>query len=229
MERPHVHVNVAMSLDGKIDTAARTGAPISPAADKARVDRLRAGADAVLVGGRTLLDEDPKLAVKSLALREERKALGLPENPAKVGIVSVADLKPDGDFMTAGPARRLIFTTGRTDPGQVARLREAGVEVFVLDGEQPELTSVLESLHGLGIRRLLVEGGGTILAEFFRLGLVDEVSVYVAARIFGGASAPTPADGPGFPFEQATRLQLVSAEKFDGEGGVLLQYSIPHK
>ena len=228
VQRPFVLVNVAMSLDGKIDTAARAGASISSAADKARVDRLRAGVDAVLVGGRTLLDEDPKLTVKSLALREERKALGQPENPAKVGLASVADLAPAGEFMTAGPARRLIYTTARTAPGQVARLREAGAEVFLLDGERPDPAAVLESLHGLGIRRLLVEGGGTILAEFFRLGLVDEVSVYVAARIFGGASAPTPADGPGFILEQAPHLQLLSAEKFDSEGGVLLQYTIQH-
>ena len=99
----------------------------------------------------------------------------------------------------------------------------------MLDGERPGLPEVLASLHRLGINRLLVEGGGTLLAEFFRLGLVDEVSVYVAARIFGGASAPTLADGAGWPLDQAPRLRLVSALEFDGQGGVLLQYRMEAK
>ncbi len=65
MNRPFVFINVAMTADGKIDTFRRTGAAISSARDKERVDRLRAEADAIMVGGRTLLDEDPKLTVKS--------------------------------------------------------------------------------------------------------------------------------------------------------------------
>ncbi len=55
---------MAMTADGKIDTVARTGARISGTADSARVDRLRADSDAVMVGGRTLLAEDPRLTVR---------------------------------------------------------------------------------------------------------------------------------------------------------------------
>ena len=76
MNRPFVFINVAMTADGKIDTVQRKGAAISSQRDKERVDRLRAEADAVMVGGKTLLDEDPKLTVKSDALRAERHALG---------------------------------------------------------------------------------------------------------------------------------------------------------
>lgn len=226
MTRPHVLVNVAMSADGKIDSAARRGAAISSAADKRRVDQLRAEVDAVLVGGQTLLAESPKLTVRDPALRRARLERGLPENPMKVGVVSLADLDLEGDFVRAGPAERLIFTTRRTPPEQIARLEKAGVQVYVTGGERVDLTETLETLHRLGVRKLLVEGGGTLLAEFFRLGLVDELTIYLAARIFGGASAPTLADGPGFPPEQAPRLTLVSVEAFDPEGGVLLHYTL---
>ena len=65
-ERPYVFLNMAMTADGKIDTVERRGARISGAADSARVDRLRAGADAVMIGGRTLLSEDPRLTVRAL-------------------------------------------------------------------------------------------------------------------------------------------------------------------
>lgn len=229
MKRPHVLVNVAMTADGKIDSVARRGAALSSIPDRARVDRLRAEADAVLVGGRTLTDEDPKLTVKDPALREARKALGLSENPAKVGVVSVANLKPDGQFMTAGPARRLVYTTSRTAPEQIARLRDEGVQVRVMGQARVDLPAALESLCDLGIRKLLVEGGGTLIAEFLRLGLVDELTVYIAPKILGGASAPSLADGPGFLPDQAPRLQLVSVGKLDEEGGLLVHYLVEHK
>jgi 2,5-diamino-6-(ribosylamino)-4(3H)-pyrimidinone 5'-phosphate reductase len=224
--RPHILVNVAMTADGKIDAAARNGATISSSADKLRVDRLRAASDAVMVGGRTLIKEDPKLTVKSGKLRQERVTRGLEENPAKVGIVSVADLKLNGNFLTAGPARRLIYTTKRTLPEQVTQLEEAGAEVFVLSDEVVSLQQVMKYLYQKGIRKLLVEGGGTVIAELFRLGLVDELTVYIAPRIFGGASAPTLADGPGFLPGHAPGLRLESVEKYDDDGGVLLHYIV---
>jgi 2,5-diamino-6-(ribosylamino)-4(3H)-pyrimidinone 5'-phosphate reductase len=215
-----------MSADGKLDSVARKGITISTTADKARVDRLRTSMDAVLVGGRTLLDEDPKLTVKSLALRSERKAAGLEENPVKVGVVGVADLKLDGNFMTAGPARRLVYTTRRTPMGQVIRLEKAGVKVFVMGDERVDCSAMLESLYEQGIRKLMVEGGGTMIAEFFRLDLVDELMLYIAPRIFGGSSAPTLADGPGFLLEQMPVLHLEAAEEFDGDGGVFVHYLV---
>jgi 2,5-diamino-6-(ribosylamino)-4(3H)-pyrimidinone 5'-phosphate reductase len=247
MNRPHVLINVAMAADGKIDSITRKGAQLSSIADKARVDRLRADVDAILVGGRTLLAEDPRLTVKSLALREERKALGLPENPAKVGVISeipsgganfmiaqteegtlsgTSPALPLQQFLSTGSARKLIYTTSRTAPEEIARLKDAGAEVFILGAERVDLAAMLESLYSLGIRKLLVEGGGTIIAEFFCLGLVDEFTIYIAPKIFCGASAPTPADGAGLLPEQAPGLKLVSVEKFDTEGGVLLHYRI---
>ncbi len=227
--RPHVCLNVAMSVDGKIDTVERRGATLSSSVDKIRVDALRAAADAVMVGGRTLVHEDPRLTVKSVARRAQRKARGLEENPVKVGVVSIANLRLGGDFLTAGPARRLIYTTRRTSPRQVKELEGAGAEVFILGEETVDLTGVLRSLRRLGIRELMVEGGGTLIAGLFRLGLVDEMYAYIAPLIFGGATAPTPADGPGFAFARAPRLRLETAEKFDSDGGVLLHYIISQK
>jgi 2,5-diamino-6-(ribosylamino)-4(3H)-pyrimidinone 5'-phosphate reductase len=229
MNRPRILVNVAMSVDGKLDSSARKGMVISSTADKARVDRLRASMDAVLVGGRTLLDEDPKLTVKSLALRSERKAAGLEENPVKVGVVSVADLRLDGNFLSAGSARRLVYTTRRTSPGQIRRLENAGAHVFIMGDQRVDCNAMLASLFDQGIRKMMVEGGGTLIAEFFRLDLVDELMLYIAPRIFGGSSAPTLADGPGFLPEQMPLLHLEAAEEFDDDGGVFIHYLVERK
>ncbi|MCA2002338.1 MAG: dihydrofolate reductase family protein, partial [Chloroflexi bacterium] len=86
--RPYTFINVAMTADGKIDTFERKGAAISSKWDKERVDALRASADAILVGGKTLLEEQPKLTVKSEARREERVRRGLPPHPMKVGVAT---------------------------------------------------------------------------------------------------------------------------------------------
>jgi 2,5-diamino-6-(ribosylamino)-4(3H)-pyrimidinone 5'-phosphate reductase len=229
MNRPYVRINVAMTADGKIDSVARRGASLSSAADRARVDELRADSDAVMVGGRTLLDEDPRLTVKSPELRAARLARGLPQNPAKVGLASIADVRLDSRFLSSGPARRLLYTTSRTAPEHIARLTAAGAEVFVLGGEHLDLAAVMTSLFDQGLRQVLVEGGGTLIAEVLRLDLADELTVYVAPRIFGGACAPTLADGPGFAAERAPRLHLTSLEAFDPQGGALLHYLIEHK
>ncbi|HLF73789.1 MAG TPA: 2,5-diamino-6-(ribosylamino)-4(3H)-pyrimidinone 5'-phosphate reductase [Anaerolineales bacterium] len=225
MNRPFVFINVAMTADGKIDTFERKGAAISSARDKERVDKLRADSDAVMVGGRTLLDEDPKLTVKSEALRAERAGRGLTPNPMKVGVVSEASLKPDAEFLNTGPARIVIFTTHRTSIDRLAFLRSRGVDVYVHDTEKVDLPAALETLKELGIRRLMVEGGATLNFELVKLGLVDELSAYIAPLIFGGESAPTMAAGPGLERSAAVLLKLVSLEKHE-DGGVLLKYLI---
>jgi len=225
MDRPYVHINVAATADGKIDTFQRRGATISSARDKERVDKLRAEADAVMVGGRTLHDEDPKLTIKSEALRNERLARRLPANPAKVSVSPRLELKPDSNFLNAGPARIILFTTALTDETQLDMLRSHGAEVFIHQEKRVNLNSMLETLKDIGINRLMVEGGATLNFELLRLGLVDELTIFVAPMIFGGEKAPTTAAGSGLVRSAAIPLKLVNVESWE-DGGVVLQYKL---
>jgi len=221
--RPYVVLNIAVSADGKTDTVARHGAAISSSQDRERVDHLRAESDAVMVGGRTLLGDDPRLTVKSAALRAERLAQGLSENPIKVGVVSIASLKPSSRFFTAGPARIVLFTTHQTDLQQVENLRQGGADVVVLGETQINLTAALQYLRNMGVERLLVEGGGTLNMELLKLKLIDEIYFYIAPLIFGGGSAPTFADGAGLERDQAIHIRLIDVVHNDN-GDVLLHY-----
>ena len=223
--RPRVILNVAMTADGKTDTSARHGAAISSAQDMARVDRLRAESDAVMVGGHTLVGDDPRLTVKSAALRAERQARGKTENPIKVGVVTRANLKLDSRFLTAGPAPIMLFTTHQTSVAQIEQLRERGAKVIVMGERRVDLKSVLACLKRAGVERLLVEGGGTLNFNLLKLGLVDEIYLYVAPLIFGGATAPTFADDIGLARHEAIGLTLTAVEQYE-DGGVWLQYTL---
>jgi 2,5-diamino-6-(ribosylamino)-4(3H)-pyrimidinone 5'-phosphate reductase len=225
MDRPFVFINIAMTADGKIDTFARKGAAISSQRDKERVDRLRAESDAVMVGGRTLLDEDPKLTIKSEALRAERVAQGLSPNPIKVGIVTEANIEMDSEFLNAGPSDIVIFTTRRTSKEHLSLLKARGVDVYIYHSEKVDLQDALATLKEIGVNRLMVEGGSTLNFELIRLGLVDEITAYVAPLIFGGESAPTMAAGSGLERSAAVPLKLTDVERWD-DGGVLIKYEL---
>jgi len=229
MDRPYVFINVAMTADGKIDTFQRKGAAISSRRDKERVDKLRAESDAVMVGGRTLLDEDPKLTVKSEALREKRMERGLTPNPIKVGVVTRAEFKTHSEFLYEGGGRVVIFTTYHTSKEQLAFIRSKELkdrmEIFVHAGERVDLREMMHTLKKLGINRLMVEGGATLNFELIKLGLVDEISAFVAPMIFGGDVAPTLAAGSGLERSEAIPLKLLNVEHWD-DGGVLLHYKV---
>jgi len=225
----YVIINAASSADGKIDTFQRRGSAISSPEDLRRVLELRASVDAVMVGGHTLLQEDPKLTVKLPELSAQRLRRGLPENPAKVGIVTRAELNPQGKFLNSGPARRILFTTSQTPPEQVNVLQALGAEVYLLGEKRVDLPKSLLTLQQLGLQTLMVEGGGTLIAEFLRLGLADELQLYLAPRLFGGVAAPTLVDGPGWEEACAPHLKLTECRVLDTSGGLLLRYLLPKR
>jgi 2,5-diamino-6-(ribosylamino)-4(3H)-pyrimidinone 5'-phosphate reductase len=221
MSRPYVLINVAATLDGKIDTHDRQGARISSERDLERVDRLRASVDGIMVGGRTLHDEDPRLTIRSPELRASRVARGEPEQPARIGVTTRPAVPPDARFVTGSPGRVILLV-----PHDVAHQpAPKGVEVYPVGDGQVDLCLAMATLAGLGLRRLMVEGGGSLNFELLRLGLVDEVQVYIAPLVFGGAGAPTLADGAGLGREAAVRLGPPSVEDWQ-DGGVLLRYMV---
>ena len=222
MSRPYVLINVAATVDGKIDTYARRGAAISSDADRERVDRLRASVDGVMVCGHTLNDEDPGLTVRSDRLRAERLARGESEQPARIGVASRLALPPESRFLDGPPARIILFVPdGCADNAP----RRQGVELYETGRGRVDLVDAFHTLARLGLRRVMVEGGSTLNFELLRLGLVDEVQVYVAPLLFGGASAPTLAGGDGLSRDQAIRLGSPEIEPWP-DGGVLLRYMV---
>lgn len=218
-----VVVNAATSVDGKLSTRERRQVRISGDADFDRVDRLRAAADAVLVGVGTVLADDPHLGVKSEDRRVERLRSGRSANPARVVADSRARTPPDATVLD-DDADTYLLVSAAAPADRLARLREAGATVIETDGERVDLPVAFDALDDAGIDRLLAEGGGELIFSLFEAGLVDELSVFVGSLVVGGRDAPTLADGEGFA-EDFPALDLVGVDRLDD--GVVLRYRVP--
>lgn len=223
MKKPFVFINCAVSADGKISTIERRQIKISNDLDKERVDKLRAGSDAILVGMNTVVRDDPKLTVKSEKLRKERIGKGLSENPIKVAVGNLNRMKLNSDFLDYGNSEKIIFTTKKSKRDKIEKLRKKA-EVYVLGESKVNLHRMIEILYDKGVRKLMVEGGGTINFELLKEGLIDEIYIAVAPKIFGGKNAPTLADGKGFGADEILNLEFLGLEKL--EDVVVLRYRI---
>jgi 5-amino-6-(5-phosphoribosylamino)uracil reductase len=195
-ERPYVLLSAAMSVDGCIDDATGTRLILSNEADLDRVDEVRAGSDAILVGAGTIRRDNPALLVRSKDRRRGRVARGLSASPARVTLTASGDLDTTARFFTAGEGARLVYVPAREQDRVRGRIGVIpGAEVIgVGDRGGPDgrvgLPAVLADLAGRGVRRLMVEGGGGVLAQFLAEGLADELDLVVAPLFVGDPEAP---------------------------------------
>ena len=218
----YVHVNAAQSVDGKLSTRRREQVAISGADDFDRVDRIRAAADAVLVGVGTVLADDPRLTVKEEDRRVQRLRSGRPANPARVVADSRARTPPDAAVLS-DEATTYVLVGDAAPADAVESLRETGAEVIIAGDQRVDLSAAFDRLAEAGVDRLLVEGGGELIFSLFEAALVDRLSVFVGSVVVGGREAPTLADGEGFVApESFPTLSLVEVERLDD--GVLLAY-----
>ena len=217
-------MNVAMSADGKLSTRERRQVRISGKGDFSRVDRLKSESDAIMVGIGTVLADDPSLTVKSPLLKEQRKMRGADENPDRVVVDSMLRCPGDASLLHKGEGRRIIACSNRADQERALELG-AYATIIRAGEERVDLEEVLSKLYDLGIRKLMVEGGGTLIWALFEADLVDELTCFVGNLIIGGETAPTLADGEGFIQEDRfVPLDLESADRVDE--GVLLTWKV---
>jgi len=190
-QRPYVLLSVAMSVDGCIDDATGDRLILSNEADLDRVDEVRAGSDAILVGAGTIRRDNPALLVRSTLRRDRRVAAGLTPSPARVTLTVSGDLDPSARFFTAGEGARLVYVPAEEQEQVRDRLGGlAGVQVVGAGDHRVDLPAVLADLAGRGVRRLMVEGGGSVLAQFLAERLADELDLVVAPLFVGDPAAP---------------------------------------
>lgn len=210
-----------MSLDGYLD-GAHGRLALSNAADLDRVDGVRAACDAILVGATTVRNDNPRLLVRSADRRQARVARGRLPGPVKVTVTAAGALDPEAAFFVAGDVPKLVYCLTGALGGVQARL---GRVATVLDGGQPlTLRRVVEDLHARGVRRLLVEGGGTVHTQLLTADLVDELHLVVAPFFVGDACARRFVGDGIFPWNPDRRAPLVEVRALGDV--VLMRYAL---
>jgi diaminohydroxyphosphoribosylaminopyrimidine deaminase/5-amino-6-(5-phosphoribosylamino)uracil reductase len=211
--RPFVVLKMASSLDGKSAAADGTSKWITGEEARADVQRLRAWADAIVVGAGTAIADDPFLTVRDPELAATRPPLRV--------VVDAAGRVPPGLRLFQGHAPTLVATTDRTGEARLAGWSTAGAEIVVLDRDDAggvSLEGLVATLGKRDVQGLLIEGGPTLAWSAIRDGIVDRVVVYLAPVLIGGSAAPTMLGGTGFaPLERALRLRSMRAEAIGGD------------
>jgi len=221
--RPHVSVNMAMSLDGKISTYKREDISLGTEHDRRLMDELRAKADAVIVGSGTVAHDGFPILIRYDDLRARRVERGWPPHPINVTMSRALSLPSTRPFFQHPDTEKILFTT-RTAPEPRVKRFSRVAEVVVLPGRTLSPVVLLEELRRRGIKRVLLEGGGEIHFAFAKEGVVDEIYITLTPRLIGGASAPTVLDGKGFLAADHIELRLLSTKRVGNE--LYLRYAV---
>jgi diaminohydroxyphosphoribosylaminopyrimidine deaminase/5-amino-6-(5-phosphoribosylamino)uracil reductase len=208
--RPMVAVKSAHSLDGRIATASGESRWITGEAVRAWGHLARARFDAIAVGRRTAEADNPRLDCRLPGLAAA--------SPLRVVFDSMAALSPDLDLVTTAREQpTVLMCTARAPEARRAALAEAGVRVVPVEADgqgQVDVGAALRWLAGAGITRLLVEGGGALIASLLARDLVDEVISHRAGVILGADGRPAVGAFPLAALADAPRFVAGPAHRF---------------
>ena len=182
--RPLVTLKMAMTLDGKTATAAGESKWITGPEARRHAHHLRSQVDAIMVGVRTVLADDPQLTVR----------LGRPIARQPLRIIMDSGLRTPLTAKVLSHRLRqgtIIAVTHRVPQARLTRLKRRGISVLTVPSERGRvsLRACLQQLARMGINQLLIEGGSELAASALQSGVVDRLRLYIAPRLLGGNDA----------------------------------------
>ena len=214
---PEVAVNFALTWDGRVSTCNRTRSDFSSPLDKRLLAEIRASGDAVLVGRGTLETEQMRMGIGDEALQAARVARGLPPEPLRVVVSGSGQIDLKARIFQTEAAPILIFSTSKM-PEAIRIVLEGKATLYLNEGATVDLHAMLQTLRERhGVRRIVCEGGPTLLRSLLEANLVDEINLTFCPRVFGGTDAPTLTGGPGAFLPAAIECRLEAMETIGDE------------
>ncbi len=219
LDLPFVLVNMAMTADGKIATANRAVSSFGSRRDHEHLLELRATADAVMSGARTVDSAKISMGTGGAKFQKQRLKRGLAAHNLRIIVSGSGSIDPHSEIFKHTFSPIIILTTQRMTDSSRRRLQELGVEIKVCGKQEVNFRSALHWLHRKWrVNRLLCEGGGELNDALFRAGLVDELHLTLCPKVFGGRNAPTISDGLGLgTLSLARNMNLKSSRQLSDE------------
>ncbi|MDS3861345.1 RibD family protein [Thermosynechococcaceae cyanobacterium BACA0444] len=226
--RPWATVILAMSLDGKIAAARGPDQLFGSRHDYDHLEALVAQADGVIFGAATLRSGGTAMRVQREFLIQARLAQGKSAQPIQIVCSQSGKIDPNLRFFQQPIPRYLLTTKAGArawlDQDNLDQDNFAQVLSPTTSDDQIDLVAAYEQLHGLGIKKLAVLGGGVLIASLLAAGLIDEWWVTLCPLVLGGTMAATPVAGLGFSVADAPRFQLVQSKQIGDE--LFLHYQV---
>lgn len=185
----YVILNAAMSIDGKISTR-RNDSSFSSRKDWIRVHKLRSSVDGIVVGISTVLEDNPMLSVRYYSKGTK--------DPVRIIVDSNARIPLNSRIIRSSKnIQTIVATTPNASTRKIKELKKAGVQVLVSGKRKVNIKNLFQQLENLGLKRILVEGGGEINWSVLKIGLANELTVTISPVVVGGRDAKTLVEGEG--------------------------------
>ena len=207
---PYIILNCAASADGKIALPNRQKIDLSNEKDFARVHALRSECDAIIVGIDTVIEDNPSLTIN------QKYSNG--KNPLRI-ILDTNYRTPKNSKILDGNSKTLIAIGDKTIDKKLPN-----TEIFRCGEKEIDLQKLTRFLKEKGMKKILVEGGETVLWSFLEKKLFDEINIFISSVIIGGKNTPTIAGGNGFINKKnLLKLEIENIKRIDN--GILVKYS----
>lgn len=185
----YVILNAAMSIDGKISTRGNDSS-FSSRKDWIRVHKLRSSVDGIVVGISTVLEDNPMLSVRHYSKGTK--------DPVRIIVDSNARIPLNSRIIRSSKnIQTIVATTPNASTRKIKELKKAGVQVLVSGKRKVNIKNLFQQLENLGLKRILVEGGGEINWSVLKIGLANELIVTISPVVVGGRDAKTLVEGEG--------------------------------
>ena len=208
-----------MTADGKIASANRAMHSFGSQRDLEHLYELRATADAVMCGARTVEISRSILGTGGETFRRRRLENGRSEFNLRIIVSGSGSIDPQAEIFKKRFSPIIVLTSHRASGKKLARLHQLADEVQICGERAINFRAALRWLRTKwNVKRLLCEGGGELNEALFRAGLVDEINLTICPKVFGGRTAPTIAGGQGFAhLAGAEKFELTSIKRKKGE------------